>query len=54
MVPPLCPLTASPYDFSHAGELIQRAADQTQRWLDHDGLTRERVPPGLLAHSHNH
>lgn len=54
MVPPLCPLTASPYDFSHAAELIQRAADQTQRWLDHDGLTRERVPPALLAHNHNH
>lgn len=52
MVPPLCPLTASPYDFSHAGDLIQRAADQTWRWLNHGGLTRSHVAPALLEHSH--
>jgi NTE family protein len=52
MAPPLCPLTASPYDFSHAGELIERAAEQTQRWLDRGGLTRQRVPQALLAHIH--
>ncbi len=51
-VPPLCPLTASPYDFSHADELIERAAEQTARWLARDGLVRPRVPPGLRAHSH--
>ena len=54
MVPPLCPLTESPFDFSRTVELIRRAADHTQRWLDHDGLTCERVPPGLLAHNHHH
>ena len=37
-VPPLCPLSVSPYDFSHAGELIERAAAQTQRWLERGGL----------------
>src|SRR6478752_242916 len=26
VVPPLCPLTGSPYDFSHTSELIERAA----------------------------
>jgi NTE family protein len=51
-VPPLCPLKVSPYDFSHAGQLIERAAEQTQRWLDHGGLTRERVPQALRAHTH--
>ncbi len=51
-VPPLCPLTASPYDFSHADELIGRAAEETARWLARDGLVRPRVPPGLRAHSH--
>lgn len=51
-VPPLCPLAASPYDFSHAGELIERAAEQTSRWLKRDGLSRQRVPPALVAHSH--
>lgn len=52
MVPPLCPLTASPYDFSHAADLIRRSADQTRRWLDHGGLTRSRLAPALMAHSH--
>jgi NTE family protein len=51
-VPPLCPLSVSPYDFSHAGELIERAADQTHRWLDKGGLTRQRVPGALRAHTH--
>ncbi|WHZ12303.1 MAG: Patatin [Burkholderiaceae bacterium] len=52
MVPPLCPLAASPYDFSQAGALIARAADQTRRWLARGGLARERVAPALLAHGH--
>lgn len=51
-VPPLCPLEVSPYDFSRAGELIERAAEQTQRWLGRGGLTRERVPQALRAHVH--
>ena len=51
-VPPLCPLSMSPYDFAHAGELIERAATQTQRWLEHGGLTRERVPQALRTHTH--
>lgn len=51
-VPPLCPLSVSPYDFSHAGELIERAAVQTRRWLDKGGLTRERVPGALRGHTH--
>jgi len=51
-VPPLCPLTTSPYDFSRAGELIERAAEQTQRWLARGGLMRQRVPRALMAHIH--
>jgi NTE family protein len=51
-VPPLCPLAVSPYDFSRAGDLIDRAAAQTDRWLDRGGFTRERVPPALRAHTH--
>ncbi len=38
-VPPLCPQVASPYDFSHAGELIDMAARSTERWLEEGGLT---------------
>ena len=51
-VPPLCPLAVSPYDFSHAGELIEQAAAQTRRWLDRGGLGKHRIPGALRAHEH--
>jgi NTE family protein len=51
-VPPLCPLSVSPYDFSRAGELIERAAEQTHRWLEKGGLSRERIPGALRDHTH--
>jgi NTE family protein len=51
-VPPLCPLSVSPYDFSRAAELIERTGEQTRRWLSGGGLTRERVPGALRPHSH--
>jgi NTE family protein len=37
-VPPICPLAVSPYDFSHAGELIDIAARSTECWLERGGL----------------
>jgi NTE family protein len=46
-LPPLCPLAVSPYDFSRGGELIERAAVQTQRWL-RDGGMHNRATPGVL------
>jgi NTE family protein len=49
-VPPLCPLSLSPYDFSHAGELIERAAMQTARWLENGGLHKHRIPGALRPH----
>ena len=51
-LPPLCPLSVSPYDFTQAGGLIERAAEQTRRWLDKGGLTQERVPGALRGHTH--
>ena len=51
-VPPLCPLAVSPYDFSRAGELIERAAAQTRGWLERGGLEKGRVPGALRPHSH--
>jgi NTE family protein len=51
-VPPLCPLAVSPYDFSRAAELIERTAEQTRRWLEKGGLTRQRIPGALQAHTH--
>ena len=50
-VPPLCPLAVSPYDFSRGAELIDRAAEQTRHWLAGGGLSRERVPAALRAHT---
>ncbi|HEX7054275.1 MAG TPA: patatin-like phospholipase family protein [Burkholderiales bacterium] len=49
-VPPLCPLAVSPYDFSRAGELIERAAEQTRRWLREGGLEKQRIPGALRPH----
>jgi NTE family protein len=52
VVPPLCPLTGSPYDFSHTSELIERAAKSTDAWLDQGGLDRPRVHAQLSIHKH--
>lgn len=51
-VPNLCPLDVSPYDFSCADQLIERAADNTRRWIKEGGLTCSRIPDSLLPHSH--
>jgi NTE family protein len=51
-VSPLCPLAVSPYDFSHTGELIERAAVQTRSWLELGGLGKRQVPGALRPHSH--
>jgi NTE family protein len=51
-VPNLCPLEASPYDFSCAKQLIERAAENTRKWIGGGGLTRPEIPDSLLPHSH--
>src|ERR1700737_652825 len=51
-VPNLCPVDISPYDFSCADQLIERAADNTRRWIKEGGLTCSRIPEALLPHSH--
>jgi len=52
IVPSLCPLDVSPYDFSQAGQLIERAAGITQQWIEAGGLSRSDIPGSLLPHSH--
>jgi NTE family protein len=42
-VPPLCPLSVLPVDFSHSVELILRAEEATRRWL----RGGHRAVPGL-------
>lgn len=51
-VPSLCPLDASPYDFSRAGQLIDQAAESTRKWIEGGGLSRPEIPNTLLPHSH--
>lgn len=53
VVPPLCPLDISPYDYSRCGELIDRAAAATLAWLRADGLSTRRVPGALEPHEHD-
>src|SRR5262252_211034 len=52
LVPTLCPLAVSPFDFSAATELIERAADTAKKWIDEGGLTRRARPQELSPHSH--
>jgi NTE family protein len=53
VVPPLCPLLGSPYDFSHTNKLIERAAESTRTWLAQGGLTRREIPQQMRAHKHH-
>ena len=52
VVPGLCPLDVSPYDYSASAMLIDRAADTTRRWLDDGGLQRDDTPMSLQVHTH--
>ena len=52
VLPPLCPLDGSPYDFSHTGELIARAIESTNEWIDGGGLEVPRTHAQLGLHKH--
>jgi NTE family protein len=53
VVPPLCPVGVSSYDFSHAGALMEQTEATTAAWIAQDGLARGAAIPGsLVPHSH--
>ena len=52
VVPSLCPLDTSPYDYSASASLIDRAAHTTQTWLEGGGLEHTEVPMQLHVHTH--
>jgi len=52
VVPPLCPVARSAYDFAGTDELIGRAAASTRTWLADGGLEDRGVPPELRLHTH--
>jgi NTE family protein len=51
VLPPLCPLTVSPIDFSHSEELIQRAHDASRRWMDE---AHPRIGQAAFMALHDH
>jgi NTE family protein len=53
LIPPPCPVTASPIDFSQSADLIERAAADTRRWLDDDQPHTRLVPVPRQADSSN-
>ena len=52
VIPPLCPLTTTAYDFSHSSELIHRAEATTRLWLKRHGLESRGSPAELRPHHH--
>jgi NTE family protein len=52
VVPPLCPLVGSPYDFSRTADHIDRAILTTDAWLAQQGLQQSKIPHGMRLHSH--
>src|SRR5437660_3251541 len=52
VVPPLCPLVGSPYDFSRTADHIERAIRTTDAWLAQSGLEQSAIPGALRPHSH--
>jgi NTE family protein len=52
IVPTLCPLAVSPFDFSAATELIERGAQSAKIWIEEGGLMRRARPQELSPHRH--
>jgi NTE family protein len=52
VVPPLCPLVGSPYDFSRTAEHISRSIEATDAWLANKGLEQSEIPSELRPHDH--
>lgn len=52
VVPSLCPVGCTSYDFSQTGSLIDRAERQTLDWLGAGGLQLREIPAALRPHDH--
>jgi NTE family protein len=52
LMPTLCPLAVSPFDFSASKELIERAAQSSKKWIEEGGLARRARPQELAPHRH--
>ena len=52
VVPPLCPVESSSYDYAACGSLIERAAESTRRWIGEGGLSVAGGDGMLREHKH--
>jgi NTE family protein len=52
VVPPLCPMTVSPADFSQSEELMERAERGTREWLANGHLAVPGLSRALGPHRH--
>jgi NTE family protein len=52
VVPPLCPLVGSPYDFSRTADHIERAIRTTDAWLAQHNLQQGKIPHEMRPHAH--
>jgi NTE family protein len=52
VVPSLCPLDVSPYDFSACASLVDQSEANTQAWIAGGGLHTAGAPESLLEHAH--
>jgi NTE family protein len=53
VVPPLCPVDSSPYDYSACATLIDRAIKTTREWIEAGGLELPGgVPHQMVDHVH--
>jgi len=52
VVPPLCPLVGSPYDFTRTADHIERAIRSTDAWLAQSGLAQRGIPDEMRPHGH--
>jgi NTE family protein len=54
VVPPLCPVDSSPYDYSACASLIDRSVKTTREWIDSGGLELPGgVPHQMVDHTHS-
>ncbi|MEO5756697.1 MAG: patatin-like phospholipase family protein [Mesorhizobium sp.] len=53
IVPSLCPLAGSPYDFTRTGAMIDDAETSTRSWIEGGGLFERVIPNQLRPHSHH-
>jgi NTE family protein len=52
VLPPPCPLTIAPIDFSHADELIRRGYEDSSEYLDAVAAGHAPVPLTMAMHAH--